>query len=152
MRTLVVDDQSSCRTLLQKLLSRMGHRVDCAENGRDAVLLYVHAAEQGQPYHFVCMDNEMPVMNGSLAVEMIRAWEQDHYKTARRSMICFVTGDVVCHCKYRETCGGDCLTRFFSKPLDVKRFVELAHAVADSCNQCSCNEPERMDHACSDRQ
>lgn len=73
MRALVVDDQGACRKLLQGLLSRMGHRVDCAENGRDAVLLYIHAAEQGQPYSFIAMDNEMPVMSGRLAVEMIRA-------------------------------------------------------------------------------
>ena len=142
MRTLVVDDQIGCRKLLQELLSRMGHRVDCAENGRDAVLLYVHAAEQGQPYDFVAMDNEMPVMNGSSAVAMIRAWERDHCKAGKRSMICFVSGDAVCNCLHREWYKGDCLTRFLPKPLDIDQFMELARTTSERCKQCICSTPE----------
>ena len=142
MRILVVDDQIGCRKLMQELLSRMGHRVDCAENGRDAVLLYVHAAEQGHPYDFVAMDNEMPVMDGSRAVAMIRAWERDHPGTGRRSMICFVSGDVVCSCQYREQYGNDCLTRFLPKPLDTEQFIELTRVTAERCLTCRCNAPE----------
>lgn len=132
MRALVVDDQGACRKMLQDLLCRMGCRVDCAENGRDAVLLYIHAAEQGQPYSFVSMDNEMPVMNGALAVEMIRAWEQDHRTTSSRSMICFVSGDAVCKCTCQEKYRTDCQTRFLEKPIDIELFIELAKSSEDN--------------------
>ena len=147
MRALVVDDQGACRKLLQGLLSRMGHRVDCAENGRDAVLLYIHAAEQGQPYSFIAMDNEMPVMSGRLAVEMIRAWEQDHRTISSRSMICFVSGDAVCKCKCQEKYGSDCLTRFLAKPLDIEQFIELARSSEENGYGYDCDAPECLKQA-----
>lgn len=141
MKTLVVDDQQACRTLLQDLLGKMGHRVDCAENGRDAVLLYIHAAEQGEPYSFVCMDNQMPIMDGSSAVQQIRAWERDHLALEDRSMICFVTGDAICSCQSRAAKRGECLTCFLPKPLDIKQFLELVkkRAETDCCCKNECN-------------
>jgi len=142
MRALVVDDQTVNRKQLQALLSRMGYRVDCAENGRDAVLLYILAAEQGQPYSFVSMDNEMPVMSGALAVEMIRAWERDHRTTSSRSMICFVSGDAVCKCTCQERYGSDCLTRFLLKPLDMGQFIELARSSEERSYRCDCDSPK----------
>ncbi|MBV5337066.1 MAG: hypothetical protein J0653_03575, partial [Deltaproteobacteria bacterium] len=107
----------------------------------------IHAAEQGQPYSFVTMDNEMPVMSGALAVEMIRAWERDHRTTGSRSMICFISGDVVCKCTCQERYRGDCLTRFLPKPLDMEQFLELARRSEKGDCRCDCDSPECLKQA-----
>jgi len=138
MKTLVVDDQKACRKLLQNLLGNMGHRVDCAENGRDAVLLYIHAAEQGNPYKLICMDNQMPIMDGTNAVRQIRAWERDHVAPESRSMICFVSGDAICCCQRRAVQGAECLIRFLPKPLDIGLFLELVKKTAETGSNCGC--------------
>jgi CheY-like chemotaxis protein len=136
MKALVVDDQKICRLQLQGVLSTMGLCVDCAENGRDAVLLYIHAAKQGQPYRFVVMDNEMPVLDGCSAVMQIRTWERLHHHQADPSLICFVTGDKVCQSRYQYLNNSDSLTHFMSKPLDVGLLIELASsAVMTFCAQ-----------------
>lgn len=130
MKALVVDDQKACRLQVEALLSTLGIRVDCAENGRDAVLLYIHAAKQGQPYRFVVMDNEMPVMDGCSAIAQIRTWEHTHRGQADPSLICFVTGDTLCQSKYRYLNAHDALTHFMAKPLDVVRLKQLARLIA----------------------
>lgn len=132
MKALVVDDQKSCRLQLQGVLGTMGLSVDCAENGRDAVLLYIHAAKQGQPYRFVVMDNEMPVMDGCSAVMQIRIWERIHRSQTDPSLICFVTGDTVCQSRYQYLNNADSLTHFMAKPLDVGRLIQLADSVVSS--------------------
>mgnify|MGYP000960444494 CR=1 FL=1 len=129
MKALVVDDQKSCRLHLQGVLGTMGLRVDCAENGRDAVLLYIHAAQQGQPYRFVVMDNEMPVLDGCSAVMQIRIWERTHRRQTDPSLICFVSGDSLCQSRYRHLNNADLLTHFMAKPLDVERLKQLASSV-----------------------
>lgn len=127
MKALVVDDQMVCRLQLQRILGTIGLQVDCAENGRDAVLLYIHAAQQGHPYRFVVMDNEMPVLDGCNAAMQIRTWERFHCnQTGRPSIICFVTGDTVCQYRYEFINNYDHLTHFIPKPLDPERLIQLA--------------------------
>jgi CheY-like chemotaxis protein len=129
MKTLVVDDHPGCRMMIQEILKRMGHHTDSAENGRDAVIMYVKAAENGEPYEFVSMDNEMPIMNGLQAFEMIRAFEVEHSQITRSSKICFVSSDDLCCCKIKKT---DSNTDFIAKPLDIIKFIELVSSTANS--------------------
>ena len=128
MKTLVVDDDFGCRFLLQELLKQMGHQVDCAENGRDAVLMYLKAAESGEPYEFVSMDNNMPIMNGLQAVEMIRAFESEHSEKVPRITICFVSSDENCRCNCMVKYGGDTYTSFVLKPLDILHFMKIVRS------------------------
>lgn len=53
---LVAEDNRSNRDLLVRILTRLGHRADVANNGRDAV-----AAVEQRPYDVVLMDVRMPV-------------------------------------------------------------------------------------------
>lgn len=128
MKALVVDDHDSIRLILEKLLTQLGYLVDCAENGRDAVLKFVQAAEEGQPYSFVSMDYEMPVMNGYHAVQMIRAYETTHYPHDNRALVCFVSGYEKCCCPERHSGQTNCPTSFLTKPIDFDRFRSLAVA------------------------
>ncbi len=71
-RVLVVDDARDNQHLLRAMLTRMGHEVELADNGRKAVEL-VLATRHGAPFDLVLMDLQMPVMDGIAATRAIRA-------------------------------------------------------------------------------
>ena len=67
LHILVAEDNAILRSLISKLLSRMGYHVDLACNGQEAV-----AAAREKPYDIVLMDMQMPVMDGISAAKAIR--------------------------------------------------------------------------------
>jgi len=67
-RILLVEDLPMNRELAVTMLRAVGHQVDTAENGQEAV----EAAARGG-YDLVLMDVQMPVMDGLAATEAIRA-------------------------------------------------------------------------------
>jgi len=75
-RILVVDDQAVARKVISGIMSRHG-QVDLAENGQEAVTLYVEALNDHWPYDLICMDISMHgLLNGNQAVRCIRAHEE----------------------------------------------------------------------------
>lgn len=65
---LVVDDLPTNRLVLERQLTRLGHRVILAEHGREAIeLLRVHAVD------LIMLDIMMPVMNGFEALAELKA-------------------------------------------------------------------------------
>lgn len=70
-RVLVADDNRTNRRLAQKLLEKMGFRIDLAQNGQEAVRLV-----KSNAYDLVLMDWQMPEMDGTQAALEIRRWEQ----------------------------------------------------------------------------
>jgi two-component system chemotaxis response regulator CheY len=81
LKTLVVEDDFSCRVLLHGLLAKYG---DChvAVNGREAVAAFSTALDAGEPYRLVCMDINMPGMGGKEAVNQIRTIEKSRGESA----------------------------------------------------------------------
>lgn len=75
MRSLIVDDESTNRVLLQTILSQHG-KCQVAVNGKEAVNAFRRAADTGLCYDLVCMDISMPEMDGFTAVRQIRALEE----------------------------------------------------------------------------
>jgi len=66
---LLVDDAPDILKIHKAMLSRMGHSVDTAENGQQALaLLNTH----GQTYDLLITDYRMPVMDGLELIEQIR--------------------------------------------------------------------------------
>ena len=65
---LVVDDDPVSRLLMARLLGELGFQVKQAINGRQALQMW-----QQQPPHLICMDMQMPQMNGYEATQRIRA-------------------------------------------------------------------------------
>jgi len=89
LRVLVVDDYSVNRYLHKLLLEQEGVQVSVACNGKEAVEKY--KAHMNDPYDFIMMDVQMPVMDGFVATKLIREWEADNNKN--KVDIYFVTGE-----------------------------------------------------------
>ncbi|MEO5334808.1 MAG: response regulator [Magnetococcus sp. YQC-5] len=76
MKILIVDDDPGQREKLTTILTPLGN-CDHACDGEAAVALFEHALEDQTPYHVICMDIEMPRMNGHQALYAIRDLEKE---------------------------------------------------------------------------
>ncbi len=74
LRVLLVEDDFVCRVVLQGLLSKYGE-CHVAVNGREAVEAFRGARKAERSYDLICMDVRMPEMDGTEALEQIRAIE-----------------------------------------------------------------------------
>ena len=70
---LLVEDIALNRELVGEMLRRMGHRVDCANDGSEAVACAARLADTPDAWDLILMDIQMPVMNGYDATRAIRA-------------------------------------------------------------------------------
>jgi CheY-like chemotaxis protein len=66
-RILVVDDDAAVRELMAAVVMRVGHSVDVAANGREALAFLERAA-----CDLIVSDLKMPVMDGAALYEQIR--------------------------------------------------------------------------------
>ena len=72
LHVLVVDDSTSNRRLLRRLLKNRGHRCDECEDGYMVADKVREAQEKEDPFDLILMDFEMPVMNGPTAAREVR--------------------------------------------------------------------------------
>ncbi|MBF0277631.1 MAG: response regulator [SAR324 cluster bacterium] len=69
MKILVVDDESSLLSLLERGLLGQGHTVETAENGQEGWEKFIDASD---PFDFIIADIRMPVMSGLELLKKIR--------------------------------------------------------------------------------
>lgn len=74
-RFLVVEDTPMDQAILKRFLGAHGS-VDVTYNGREAVRAFTRALDGGTPYHVVCMDIMMPVLDGHEATAQMREAEE----------------------------------------------------------------------------
>ena len=93
-RILVVDDDQLTRRLMTRMITRLGHEVESAENGSIALKMLKADLAQSykdpnfHPFDLVFLDNQMPVLSG---VEMSNLARLEGIET----MICGVTGNAM---------------------------------------------------------
>ncbi len=76
MKALIVEDELTTRMLLSNFLKKYG-TCEMVENGRLAVESFRAALDSGSHYDLICMDINMPEMNGQEALQAIRAIEAE---------------------------------------------------------------------------
>lgn len=129
MKTLVVEDDVTCRIILIELLEQYG-RVDTVCNGKDAIALFDLALKNDSPYDVVCLDIMMPGMDGHEVLLNIRALESERniYELdgATVFMITALGDSENVMSAFKEECDGY-LVKPVSQPklLDLLRQAEL---------------------------
>jgi len=86
LRVLVVDDDQLTRTLMSRLLTRLGCKVSTAENGEIALDMLLGG--HGGHFAVVFLDNQMPVMSGLSMVAKLRG-------AGRNDFVVGVTGNAL---------------------------------------------------------
>jgi len=72
LNVMIVDDATSNRKLLMRILTAKGYQCHGAEDGSQGVDLYLRLEAEGVRLDAIVMDFEMPVMNGPTATKVIR--------------------------------------------------------------------------------
>ncbi|MCA9126615.1 MAG: PAS domain S-box protein [Planctomycetales bacterium] len=118
-QVLLVEDSNINQTILEDMVSGLGHHVTAVSNGREAV-----EACQSFVYDLVLMDIQMPDIDGLEATKVIRATERS---SGQRQTICALTAHATAKDRMRCTEAG--MDFFLVKPVslaDLKEAINLA--------------------------
>jgi CheY-like chemotaxis protein len=119
---LVVDDASFDLKIAGKLLTKLGHRVDLAGSGADAV-----GAVAVLPYDLVFLDLLMPGMDGFATIGEIRAMPEPEGRVPVIALTSNVTAGIV------ERCHAAGFDGYLAKPLALDNLKgSLVHARSES--------------------
>ncbi|KDQ57047.1 hypothetical protein JAAARDRAFT_194230 [Jaapia argillacea MUCL 33604] len=123
LRVLVVDDDPLTRTLMTRMLERLGCVVDTATDGRqflDALISPLVGSVSPRSYDLISMDNQMPIMTGEEAVREFRS-------LGRTDLVVGVTGNALAEDQASYTRAG--ADRILTKPVmlkDLKALLQMA--------------------------
>jgi CheY-like chemotaxis protein len=127
LRILLVEDVPTNQMLIRRILEKRGHRVDVADNGREAV-----QRVSGTAFDVILMDVQMPVMDGYQATAAIREMPA----LARVPIVALTAhampGD-------RERCVAAGMDAYLTKPIDVHELVQM---VEGCCRQPQASSAE----------
>lgn len=115
---LIVEDNEFNQDLIKKQMLRLGHHVDLASDGREAITKW-----QQHQYLLILSDCHMPEMDGYEMTESIRRMEQE--RDYKRVPIVAITGAAMTGDK--ERCLAVGMDDFLSKPIklnDLKQILQ----------------------------
>jgi two-component system, chemotaxis family, chemotaxis protein CheY len=75
MKILIVEDELTCRRVLEQFLSPYGKCV-VAVDGLEAIEAFQEAIDEKRPYDLVCLDIMLPKMDGHQVLRRIRQLEE----------------------------------------------------------------------------
>ena len=115
LNILVVEDNDINQILAEKMLTKMGHKVTLASDGRESIELF-----KTNHYDFILMDLQMPEMNGYEAALEIKKLEEGSFK---QTPIIALTA---CAMKQdKELCLGAGMDGYLSKPFNPKELFNI---------------------------
>lgn len=117
-RILVVDDVETNRVVAAALVRNLGHEVDTAADGREALEALANCR-----YDAVLMDIQMPVMSGEETIRRIR----ESGEVWAGVPVFAVTADATAGARERYLAIG--ATGYLSKPLDLEGVRRALHGV-----------------------
>ncbi len=114
LRVLVAEDTLANQKIVKSILSKRGHAVEIARNGREVVEMIRH-----EPFDIILMDVQMPIMDGFQATSTIRSLEAH---LGRRVPIIALTA----HARQgdRERCLAAGMDDYLVKPVSAAVLVE----------------------------
>ncbi|MCX5828964.1 MAG: response regulator [Deltaproteobacteria bacterium] len=78
MKILIVEDDFTCRMMMQRLLEPYG-KCDVVINGKEAVEAFIIGIVEGKPYDLILLDIMMPEMDGQEVVTEVRRIEEEEW-------------------------------------------------------------------------
>jgi two-component system chemotaxis response regulator CheY len=90
MKCLVVDDVEFVREMMAFYLADFG-TIDTAADGIEAVECFSKALNENNPYQLVCLDIEMPNMDGQQALKQMRLIEKEAAVQADKKTVIIMT-------------------------------------------------------------
>lgn len=121
MRILIVDDNFTNRYLLDKILNKYG-KCDIGVNGHEAVEAFKLAMEEGDPYDLICLDLNMPSMNGHEALALIRQHEEASGIVGFDTVKVIITSALDDVQNIRKAFVGQC-EEYMVKPINAEKLV-----------------------------
>ena len=115
LHILLADDNAVNRKVLEHMLRRLGHRVDMASTGQEAIDMAAKSR-----YDLIFMDMMMPVVDGLEAARQIRAAESGK----RRTPMVAVTANV--QREDEQACANAGMDAFLTKPFTLD---QVRHAI-----------------------
>jgi CheY-like chemotaxis protein len=73
LHVLAVDDNTTNRSILHRMLENLGCRISTAGRGQEALTDLLAASQAGDPYRLVLLDMQMPEMDGEQTLHAIKA-------------------------------------------------------------------------------
>jgi CheY-like chemotaxis protein len=113
---LIAEDNVANQELIKILLDKYGLTYDLATNGLEAVNLY-----KKNNYDLILMDEQMPVMDGNIAVQAIIKYEKE--KGLRHTPVSALTANVIKGAKERGLKSG--FDSFLGKPIVIKELERV---------------------------
>ncbi len=123
MRCLIVEDVEFEREMMGIFLSDYADS-DSADNGEVAVEMFSRALAEGRPYQLVCLDIQMPKMNGQEALKRMRQAEADRGVSTHKAVIIMTTAMNAREDMEEAIWRGDC-TDYLVKPIILADLVAL---------------------------
>lgn len=114
LKILLAEDDTMIQRLTSYYLRRIGHIVDVAGNGREALVKF-----RSQHYDVVLMDIQMPEMDGLEAVKEIRKFETGLRDAVRTIVIALTTT------ANRQECIDAGMDGYAQKPFKLDDFNKL---------------------------
>jgi two-component system chemotaxis response regulator CheY len=121
MKTLIAEDDFTSRLLLQQLLAPYGE-CHSAVNGKEALEAFEVANHLKLPYDLICLDINMPEVDGQAVLKEIRISEKVHGvqadKRARIIMMTALHDEVNVMTAIRGACDG-----YMVKPINKAKLL-----------------------------
>jgi len=121
MKALIVDDCEMSRELL--MISIAEHsEIDKAENGQEAIALVKQAVEKNENYDLICVDLNMPHVDGHETMQAVRALESN--AGVKRAVIFMITSSNCPDDMFKAITEGEC-DDYLMKPVMRRTVQEL---------------------------
>ena len=116
---LFVDDEPSLRRVAQRYLARLGHHVELAANGEEALKLL-----QTRRFDVIVTDLRMPGLGGEELYQRLGA-----FRVPLQNRFLFMSGDIVNEKTRRFLAATG--RPYLQKPFELKRLASLIRTIAD---------------------
>ena len=126
LRILLAEDNSVNQKVAEKMLARLGYRIDIVGNGAEAL-----DALRRQPYDVILMDLHMPVLDGLAAAQAIARLEP---RTERPYIVALTASALE---EERRKCFAAGMDDYVSKPVAMERLIAALRRAVERQAQSS---------------